>query len=244
MEQPITQNGKKRCTNCQQSCVDVCEQVKAKHKSLILQLNTFHKIEALKAYGNPCKDVETDGIENLFVEKETLVQPEPQKRIAKIFSVTDVPVVTQEKQQPTKFTDIDTLLAELEKDMPTKLIKKQLTLADHIIVLSKLIRRGASETLSLLKPESSDAARNNLDVTSQDLEKENNEFADLLKTASASEKSENEFLRLLMLVNQAVESTKRLGSKEPLINYLDDITHPLNSYQNEIQLLQHRLTQK
>lgn len=252
MQKPLTvELTKKRCTSCKQNCVNVCEQVKANHKNLILQLNVFHKMEVAKAYGNPCETIETDGLEKLFEEKQETFDPKPavflQRKSIKMFMQTEsdtTPVPPLKKESSSQYSDIDSLLHELEKALPKESINKQLTFTDHIKELAKLIRRGSSEIAILIKPESTDAALNNLDVTCQELQKENDQFEVIIKAASATEKSENEFLRLCLLVNQAVESSKRLGSKEPLVSYLDDITHPFNSYQNEIQLLQLRLTQK
>ena len=248
MEPPVAQAAKGRCNKCQKSCVAVCEEVKAHHKSLISQLHTFHKTQLATAFaiaaGDPCNEVESEGIENLYVEKEIVAQPAatPQKRAVKIFTATETPTMpTQQKTAITQYADIDSLLSELEKDLPKPLIKK-LSLVDYSKELTKLVRCGASQTLALLKPETSDEDKNNLDDTCRKIEEKNNTLPDVIACAAAEEKNNVEVLRLTTLVSQAVESAKRLGAKEPLVSCEDDFTHPFNSYKNEIQLLQRLLT--
>lgn len=243
----ISSPAKKRCNNCQQSCVDVCDLVKAKHKNLITQLHVFHKLEAAKAYGNPCENIQTEGIENLFVEpqmtqavKQTLMQ----KKTSTLFTATELSSeVFKIKEQATQYTDIDILLQELEKDVRQPIVKK-LTLADHAKEITALIRRAGSQTLSLLTPQSTETDINNLDVTCNQLAEKNNILPDILGAATTTEKNNPEFLRLSGLVTQAVESAIRLGQKEPLVNFQDDFTHPFNGYKNEIQLLQRLLNSK
>lgn len=242
----ISSPAKKRCNNCQQSCVDVCDLVKAKHKNLITQLHVFHKLEAAKAYGNPCENIQTEGIENLFVEpqmtqavKQTLMQ----KKTSTLFTATELSSeVSTTKELTIQYADIDRLLQELEKDVSQPIVKK-LTLADHAKELTTLIRRAGSQTLSLLNPQSTETDINNLDATCNQLAEKNNILPDLISSATITEKNNPEFLRLSGLVTQAVESAKRLGQKEPLIKFQDDFTHPFNGYRNEIQMLQHLLSQ-
>lgn len=243
----ISSPAKKRCNNCQQSCVDVCDLVKAKHKNLITQLHIFHKSEAAKAYGNPCENIQTEGIENLFIEPQIPEQSQQtavQKKSSKLFTTTEFSSEIQKpKEQPAQYTDIDILLQELEKDVRQPIVKK-ITLADHAKEITALIRRAGSQTLSLLTQQSTETDINNLDVTCNQLAEKNNILPDIIGAATLAEKNNPEFLRLSGLVTQAVESAIRLGQKEPLVNFQDDFTHPFNSYKNEIQLLQHLLNSK
>lgn len=232
----------KRCANCQKSCVDVCEEVKAKHKNLVQQIHVFHKAQVALAYGNPCNEVETEGIENLFVEKEMPAESVPQKRVAKIFTATQAPAL-QEKQSSFQYADMNSLLVELEKDLPPLPVKK-LSLNDHATRLMDLIKRGSAEAAALSKNESTQAAFNNLDTTIGLLQDKNNEFLDAYKKAAESEKSDTACLRLALLVPTALKAALKLAEKEPLASYLLDISNPFNSYMNEISLLETVLNKK
>lgn len=242
-----TPTQKTRCTSCQKNCVGVCQEIHAKHKNVILEISAFHRA---KIYGTPCNDIETWGIENLYVEKEISVGQPLGKKSAKAFSAIQLHTEPQEDQNIPSYEihDIDKLLQELESPLKNKPATTSLPaqpnpicLAESSEELTKLIRVGASQVLAFLQPGSSQALCNNLDDTNQKLEKKNNEFPMILKAATDSEKSNPIFQRLCRLVPQAISSTKRNAEKEPILSFINDITHPCNSYLNEIELLQNTL---
>lgn len=223
---------------CSTRCINACQEVKNNHSNLLASLQERLHWKQLwgDACGKPC-NIETEYLEILFKEEvpTALVTPKQPIKIS-----TSSPNF-HGKQAPL-YSDIDSLLNELEKDSPKPKYIKVL-LVDHAKELTLLIRRAGSQTLSLLKPESGETDKNNLDATCRQLEERNNALLDIIGTATEAEKNHAEFLRLSALVAQAIESAKRLGAKEPLAAFEDDFTHPFNSYKNEIQLLQHLLTQ-
>lgn len=235
MEKPNSQKHQ-----CSVACVKVCQAVKTNHSNLLINLKQRleqHHIWGTAA-GKPCTHIQTEGLEILFTEQESCVNPKPEKQTIKPQKSLEI------QKQPQNYTDIDALLIELEKDLPVTPVLKQKSFKDYISEISTLVRRAGSETLSLLKEETAAAACNNLDATCRKLEEKNNMLPEILGAASAAEKNYTEFLRLGSLVAQAVESAKRLSTKEPFVQFQDDITHPFNSYRNEIELLQLTLTKK
>lgn len=226
------ENPKQTRHQCSTACINVCQEVKNNHGNLMGSLQL--RLKWGNIFGNPCAKVETEGLENLFVE-ETPKQPTKKQPIQN--SVFSIPKQNQ-------YADVDSLLIELEKDIPLKKTQKPVSLKNLALELTTLVRRGGSQTLSLLKPESTEAACNNLDATCRQLEEKNNLLPDVIGLASEADKQCTEFSRLSTLVAQAATSAQRLATKEPLVNYQDDFTHPFNSYQNEIKLLQTTLAKQ
>ena len=166
------------------------------------------------------------------------------------------PVATQKKftkttvttksttQNFTQYAEIDSLLAELETPDKNPQTNTQTTVISFLAYcdgLTKLVRQGASDTLGLLKTETEGNAHHSLTIICDELVQKNNEFPAKLKAAPQSEKSDPIFLRLHKIVTQAVNSTKKLAEKDPILTHIIDISHPCNSYLNEIELLQYSL---
>lgn len=242
MENPAPLSVRHQCST---KCLDVCQEVKNNHNSLIQDMQSRLKSQTLwqGAAGKSCGHIKSEGLEILFAEKEASATPASQRKAAKMFPATQAPLVSQEKQTPSQYTDIDTLLVELEKDLPSIPVKK-LTLCDHAAELTTLIKRGSAQALALLKKESTYADVNNLDATARLLENKNNEFLDAYKRADEAQRSNTGCLRLALVVPQAVDAAEKLCQKEPISTYSLDIAHPFNSYKNEIELLQHSLQLK
>lgn len=237
MEKPTAQKHQ-----CSVACVQVCQAVKTNHSNLLLNLKQRLEQQHIwgTAAGKPCTHIQTEGLEILFTEQESIEAHKAEKQPIKINGWSH----NVEQKKVSNYTDIDALLVELEKDLPATPVLKQRSFKDYISEITTLVRRAGSETLSLLKEETAATACNNLDATCRKLEEKNNTLPQMIGTASEAEKNYIEFLRLTTLVTQAVESAKRLGAKEPLVQFQDDITHPFNSYRNEIELLQRTLTKK
>ena len=132
-------------------------------------------------------------------KKYPLPKSAPQKRVAKIFTATQAPPTLEQKQSSLHYADIDTLLIELEKDLPPLPVKK-VSLSDCASKLMALIKRGSAETAALSKNELTQAALNNLDATIGLLQDKNNQFLDAYKQAPQSQKSDTACLRLALLV--------------------------------------------
>lgn len=227
---------------CSVKCVNVCTEVNNNHKNVImgLTLRLQSRQNLGNAGGKPCTHIQSEGLEFLFAEPE-IIKPQ----------VTPKPPVTVSKSscpqaiKTIQYSDIDSLLHELEKDLPKLPAVKKITLIDYSKEITALIRRAGSQTLALLKDGSGDADKNNLDATCNQLAAKNNILPDIIGSSTDAEKNDPEFLRLSGLVAQAIESAQRLGTtKQPLIDCADDFNHPFNGYKNEIKLLQRLLTQK
>ncbi len=235
MEKPNSQKHQ-----CSVACVNVCQAVKKNHSNLLLSLK--QRLEQHQTWGTaagkPCTHIQTEGLEILFAQEESYATPKKEKQPNKSQKTIEASKQTQ------NYTDIDALLIELEKDLPVTPILKQRSFKEHIGEITLLIRRAGSETLALLKEDTAAAAYNNLDATCRKLVEKNNILPEMIDKASEAERNYTEFLRLSTLVTHAVESAKRLSAKEPLVQFQDDITHPFNSYRDEIELLQRRLTKK
>lgn len=250
------------CKECSIACKRVLGPSKIPQikQELLAELKTTIILRATpnpypkEIYGNSCPHVKSIGLGSLFTEKKTSIQPEIVHK--KNIEFPPLPHLspnaqTDKKSSQEQITDIDMLLKELEAPFANKLTESQKNIQTTAIsfvaycdALTKLVRQGASETLGLLKPEIEGDAYHSLKIISEELEQKNNEFPVKLKTALESEKSDPIFLRLHKIVSQAINSTRKLGEKEPISIHLIDINHPCNSYLNEIELLQHTITKK
>jgi hypothetical protein len=231
----------KKKHECSVKCVKVCTEVNHNHKNVMLDL--AERLQTRQNLGNACGNASThiksEGLEFLFAEPEIgtpHIMPKPPVTIAKS---------CPQAIKTTQYCDIDAILQELEKDLPKLPTAKKITLIDYSKEITALIRRAGSQTLALLKEGSSDAEKNNLDATCNQLAEKNNIFPDVIGAATDAEKNDPEFIRFSGFVTLAAESAQRLGStKKPLIQSAEDINHPFNSYTNELRLLQRLLTQK
>lgn len=219
------ENPKQTRHQCSTACINVCQQVRNNHSNLMNSLQL--RLKWGNIFGNPCTQVESEGLESLFME----VAPTPPITATKSISKFSIQNVVP--NEPTE-----------EKNIPLKHLSKPVSLKELARELTALVRRGGSETFSLLKPESANAALNNLDATCRQLEEKNNLFLTIIGSACEADKQCAEFSRLSTLVNQATAAAQRLAAKEPLINVQDDFAHPFNSYQNEIKLLQNTLAKQ
>lgn len=242
--QSAQQLKKKRCDNCQQSCVDVCEQVKAKHKNLISQLHTFHKMEIAKAYGSACVDVETEGLECLFIEQDkskTTPQQTSQKKLGQMFTSIEVPSVAQKlKNHTSQYTDIDSLLKELEQDIPKSSTPKKLTFSDHAKSVSELIMRGSAQALTLIRSRADQASCNNLDVTTKLITIKTLEFENQFDNVTDKEKGCLGLITLATTLRLALSAPEKLIASEKIIgdSFLADLDHSYSQYLSRLQILQ------
>ena len=163
---------------CSTKCVNVCQEVKNNHSNLLVSLQERLQSRQLwgDACGKPC-NIETEYIENLFKEEV----PVPQ-----MLSKQPIKISTSSPELHNKHTalysEIDHLLIELERNSPKPKLTKQVSLVDYAKELTVLIRRAGSQTLSLLKSESCETDKNNLDATCRQLEEKNNNLASRLQT--------------------------------------------------------------
>lgn len=213
---------------CSKTCIKGCPIVKGHQSNMIADLKD--KLLWGNSRGILCNHIETEGIETLFVEKEVSLSVS-QKKVFKICAANAlVTTQTQEKEESTS-----------DASAANALNKKKLSFLECVKGLTILILSGSSEVKKLLKPESEEAASNNLDAAVRSLQIKNNDFTELLKTASTSEKEDNDFIRLDESVSDLIETGRVRAQKEPFATFLEDISHPYSGYMSEVRLLHRRL---
>lgn len=213
---------------CSQICIKGCPIVKSKQSLMVEELKV--KLQWGNSRGNPCKDVETEGLETLFIEKEA-TPAVSQKKVFKICGDNALVKVSAQEKEETNITVTET---PKQKSTPPGFLA--CTKAVNTLVMS-----GSSEVKKLLNTETEASAFNNLDAIFRSLETKNNDFTELLRTATSLEKENNDYMRLDDNVGELIELGKARAQREPFSTFLEDISHPYSSYMSEIRLLQRRL---